>query len=111
MHNTMKQVLIILFLILSASFNKIIAQAFVLDDTYGIAGAISTYTDCGNSFLLSNNKLLVASGLTADFGIPSPTLGIKKYNDDGSMDTSFGNNGTGLFTPANINDRFNVFGL
>ena len=107
----MKQVLIILFLILSASFNKIIAQVFVLDDTYGIAGVISTYTDCGNSFLLSNNKLLVASGLAADFGIPSPTLGIKKYNDDGSIDTSFGDNGTGLFTPTNINDRFNVFGI
>ena len=107
----MKQALIILFLILSTSFNKIIAQAFVLDDTYGIAGVISTYTDCGNSFLLNNNKLLVASGLTADFGIPSPTLGIKKYNDDGSMDTSFGDNGTGLFTPTNINDRFNVFGI
>ena len=108
----MKQVLIFLFLILLfMPLSKTKAQAFVLDSTYGASGAISTYTDCGNSFLLSNNKLLVASGLTANFGIPSPTLGIKKYNDDGSIDSAFGNNGTRLFTPSNINDRFNVFGI
>lgn len=101
----------LLLILFAAPFNKINAQTFVLDSTYGAAGAISTYTDCGNSFLLSNNKLLVASGLTANFGIPSPTLGIKKYNDDGSIDSAFGNNGTGLFTPSNMNDRFNIFGI
>ena len=87
------------------------AQTFVLDNSYGTMGATTTFTDCNSSFLLNDNKLLVASGLSANFGIPGPTIGIKKYMEDGGIDSTFGVNGTGLYTPTNINDRFNIFGI
>jgi uncharacterized delta-60 repeat protein len=101
---------IFLFCFLLSHYDSM-AQSFSLDTTYGISGKRFTYNDCNNSVLLPDNKLLVAAGLTATFGIPSPAIGIRKYNPNGGVDSTFGVAGIGLFTSPSVNDRYFLSGM
>jgi uncharacterized delta-60 repeat protein len=109
MKKTLRKKLWILSILLLLSYTNTNAQAFALDTLYGNSGKIFTYINCVSSTLLNNNKLIVASGLSANFGIRSPTFGIIKYNDTGSIDSTFGVAGKALYTPTNINDRFDFY--
>ncbi|WP_288980696.1 T9SS type A sorting domain-containing protein [uncultured Flavobacterium sp.] len=103
------------------------AQQLELDNSYAVSGINATglqsyniYTGDGEGisnspFFMEDKSILIPYSLnpyySAQFPNLAPTIGIKKYLENGSLDTTFGNNGTALFTANFHADRFNVYGV
>ena len=66
-----------------------------LDSTFGINGKVTTDLnesfDCGNSIAINDNNQIYMCGSTSRED--SINFALVKYNTDGSLDSSFGNNG------------------
>lgn len=91
----MKKLYSLLFLFL-ASITVATAQSGTLDPTFGTDGVVTTavhsnYNMAETTVVQADGKILVAG--TA--GTPSTyQMAVARYNEDGSLDTSFGNDGT-----------------
>lgn len=68
------------------------SAAGLIDNTFGINGIVLTdycTNDYGNSFAIQqDNKIVVAGG-----SIGCPTFVLSRYNENGTLDNSFGNSG------------------
>lgn len=116
----------LLFLCASVSFH-LCCQQLELDNSYATNGVNATglqsyniYTGDGEGisnapFFLPDNSILVPYSInpyySASFPNLAPTIGIKKYLENGALDTNFGTNGTALFTANFHADRFNVYAV
>ena len=88
-----------------------LSQPFNLDVTYGANGVNNTTVGLETSLKLSDNKILVPYELNPSYPYSSPAIGIRKFNVDGTLDTTFGTNGVGLYTPTSFADRFEIYGV
>lgn len=90
----MKQTYFLFLLLVSPML--VFAQSGTLDPTFGTDGILTTaispkYNNVATTLVQNNGKILVAG----DAGTPSTyQMTIVRYNEDGSLDTSFGNGGT-----------------
>lgn len=84
---------------------------FGLDPDYGAAGINNINVGCDATYKLGDDKMLVAYKLSPLYGFSLPAIGIRKFNTDGTLDTTFGTNGIGLYTPTNMNDRFDIYAM
>ena len=91
-------------LILLASPMLIFAQTGTLDPTFGTDGVVTTavhpnYNMAETTVVQSDGKILVAGSA----GTPSTyQMAVARYNEDGSLDTSFGNDGTLRFPVGSV---------
>lgn len=99
----------------------------LLDPTYGNGGIVDTGLPSGNayssgisgvsnaSYFYQDRSVLIPYSLNPNFSIQfpnlAPTIGVKKYLENGSLDPSFGTNGTALFTSNNHAERFDISGI
>lgn len=65
-------------------------QNGTMDNSFGNNG-ISTLTSGGSFEILDNGKFIIAGGFSDGFNV---YFSISRYNSNGLIDTSFGNNGT-----------------
>ena len=85
---------LILFL---SSAETTLASDGDLDTTFGIGNSgvvtttISAGRDSANAIAIDANGKILVVGTTGDW--PSGSFGLVRYNDDGSLDSSFGSNG------------------
>jgi uncharacterized delta-60 repeat protein len=107
--------------------NCIYSQQLNLDTSYANQGINDTgllttniYTNdydgiSNTSFLMPDNSMLVPYSINPYYSTTSPdidhTIGIKKYLENGSLDTSFGTSGTAFFDANTKYDRFQVNGI
>lgn len=98
-----------------------------LDTSYANQGvnvtglqSYDTYTGGGlgisnSPFFMSDNSILVPYTMSpyysTQFTNLAPTIGIKKYLENGTLDNNFGTNGTALVTSNFHRDRFEVYGV
>ena len=98
----MKQTYFLLMLLVSPML--IFAQAGTIDPTFGTDGVVTTaihpnYNMAESTVVQSDGKILVAGSA----GTPSTyQMAVARYNEDGSLDTSFGNNGTLRFPVGSV---------
>ncbi|MCZ8168308.1 T9SS type A sorting domain-containing protein [Flavobacterium sp.] len=116
----------IIFLVV-VCYSSFTFSQLVLDPTYGNAGVNDTGLPSGNvygsgisgvsnaHYFYADNKVLIPYSLNPNFSIQSPnlapTIGVRKYLENGSLDASFGTNGIALFTSNNHAERFDVSGI
>lgn len=77
------------------------SQNLVLDPTFGTNGKVTTVIAVDNdthlkSLAIQSNGKIIACGRNADYQINS--LMLLRYNEDGSLDNTFGTNGIALST-------------
>ncbi len=97
------------------------SQQLVLDASYANGGINQTGLFSDNIFsndtdgiadhpyFMADNSILVPYSLNPQLvNTPLPTIGIKKYLENGSLDTTFGTNGTALFIASDYHYRFAV---
>ncbi|MCF6171792.1 MAG: T9SS type A sorting domain-containing protein [Bacteroidales bacterium] len=98
---------LVLFITLAVCANVFYGQYSTLDLTFGGDGKVTTmindgYSQCSNIFPLADGKIMVAgigyNGTDNDFL-------LIKYNEDGSVDDSFGSNGYVLTAVGDNNDE------
>lgn len=75
-----------------------------LDTTFNGTGLGGFSKDVGAAIvnsvtILSDNKILCAGSFNRYNGVPCPQ-GLVRLNEDGTLDTTFNNGGSGLFTPS-----------
>jgi uncharacterized delta-60 repeat protein len=108
-------------------FSSLTTAQLVLDPTYGNGGVNDTGLPSGNiyssgingvsnaHYFYADNKVLIPYSLNPNFSpqFPNlaPTIGVRKYLENGSLDTTFGTNGIALFTSNNHAERFDVSGI
>ncbi|MEN9335018.1 MAG: hypothetical protein RLZZ500_5 [Bacteroidota bacterium] len=108
-------------------FSPFAMAQLVLDPTYGNGGVNDTGLASGNayssgisgvsnaSYFYPDKSVLIPYSLNPNFSIQfpnlAPTIGVKKYLENGSLDASFGTNGTALFTSNNHAERFDISGI
>ena len=67
------------------------------------------------SYLMTDKSMLIPFSLNPNYSMDhpnlAPTIGIKKFLENGSLDPSFGTNGIALFTSNFHADRFEVNGI
>lgn len=90
----------------SASFGQ-----FAPDPTYGTDGVSSISVDTSTSFFLPDNKVLIAYSIPMSYPYSSPAFGIRRFNSDGTLDTSFATNGIATYTSLSYSDRFDVYSV
>jgi uncharacterized delta-60 repeat protein len=115
----------LLFFLLSSTC---IYSQLALDISYANAGINDTGLQSYNTYsgsdgvgisnapyFLPDNTILIPYAInpfySAQFPNLAPTIGIKKYLENGNLDTSFGTNGTALFTANFHADRFDISGI
>jgi uncharacterized delta-60 repeat protein len=87
-----------------------------LDTSFGDGGKVSTDfnggNDVGNSLVIQKDgKVVVAGTASKDATNQASDFALARYNSDGSLDTSFGNNGK-IITDANTgSEQFNQIKL
>lgn len=68
-----------------------------LDDSFGTGGKVTTNiagdTDFSYAAALQSNGKIVLTGRVGESGGSNPDIGVARYNADGSLDTSFGDDG------------------
>jgi uncharacterized delta-60 repeat protein len=80
------------------------AQSGTLDPTFGSDGVVTTAVDpnynvAESTIVQADGKILVAG----DAGTPSTyQMAVARYNEDGSLDSSFGNDGTLRFPVGSV---------
>ncbi|TDP58603.1 T9SS type A sorting domain-containing protein [Flavobacterium dankookense] len=98
-----------------------------LDTTYANEGinntglqSYNTYTGGGlgisnSPFFMADNSILVPYTLNPYYSTQSvnlaPTIGIRKYLENGTLDSTFGTDGTALIQSNFYRDRFEVYGV
>lgn len=82
---------------------------FALDPSYANAGVNNAGVDVSTSMFLPGNKVLVAYPIAMSYPFSSPAFGLRRYNPDGTLDTSFATNGIATYIAANYRDRFDVY--
>ncbi|MGB3344062.1 MAG: T9SS type A sorting domain-containing protein [Aequorivita sp.] len=98
----MKQTYFLLMLLVSPIL--IFAQAGTLDPTFGTNGVVTTavhpnYNVAETTVVQTDGKILVAGNA----GTPSTyQMAVARYNEDGSLDTSFGGEGTLRFPVGSV---------
>ncbi len=86
----------------------------VLDAEYGTGGITNTGVSSLTSLLLNDNKVLVPYSISMSYPFSSPAFGLRRFNTDGTLDTTFGTNGIATFTSTRFNgfkDRFEIYNL
>ena len=72
-------------------------SAGTLDAGFGLDGGVSTdvagRTDLGNAAALQPDGKILLAGRVANSGGDDPDIGLVRYHPDGSLDTTFGNDG------------------
>jgi uncharacterized delta-60 repeat protein len=75
-----------------------LTSAGVLDATFGAAGKVTTNiagrTDMAFAAALQSDDRIVLGGRVADSGGDHTDFGLLRYTSDGTLDATFGNNGT-----------------
>lgn len=101
------------FLLLTSLFSIAFlnAQQLQLDTTYGVNGINNTNLDLTVNYKYPDNKIVVVTKPNASYPSLMPTIKVNKYNEDGSIDTSFGTNGVANYTATNNRDRFDMYGI
>jgi uncharacterized delta-60 repeat protein len=97
----MKFKLLLLLLVFAKGFS----QNVILDNTFGVNGKVTTAMGVLSrikSMEIQPDGKIIACGITSVNGIFK--LALIKYNSDGSLDTSFGTNGTVI--NSQFNDSF-----
>jgi uncharacterized delta-60 repeat protein len=85
-----------------------------LDQSFGNGGSVSTdfqpgWADLAFGVALAPGGKIVAAGWGLPQGAGSPgVIDLARYNPDGSLDTSFGQDGTVVSRPAEDNGAFSV---
>ncbi|MCP4370731.1 MAG: hypothetical protein GY797_21850, partial [Deltaproteobacteria bacterium] len=79
-----------------------------LDTTFGSTGIITTRISSNNDEIAAitmqpNNKIVVVGG--SNLGLTTGNFAIARYNPDGSLDTTFGNNGIITTTITDKKDK------
>lgn len=98
----MKQTYFLLLLLVSPIL--IFAQAGTLDPTFGTNGFVTTavhpnYNMAESTIVQADGKILVAGSA----GTPSSyQMAVARYNEDGTLDTSFGTDGTLRFPVGSV---------
>ncbi|MCZ8089959.1 T9SS type A sorting domain-containing protein [Flavobacterium sp.] len=103
------------------------SQQLSLDTTYANEGinntglqSYDTYTGSGlgisnSPFFMADNSILVPYTLNPYYSTQSvnlaPTIGIRKYLENGTLDSTFGTDGTALIQSNFYRDRFEVYGV
>ena len=71
--------------------------AGALDPSFGTGGKVTTNiagrTDLAHAAVLQPDGKIILAGRVADGGGDDPDVGLVRYNPDGTLDTSFGDNG------------------
>ncbi len=92
-----------------ASYTQVINFGGLLDKTYGSLGIttknISGFADGARAMAIQSDGKIVVVGVTningtvvAPLATPTGVFATMRYNTDGTLDTSFGANGTGIVT-------------
>jgi len=85
----------------------------VLDPSFGKSGLVTTdfnnFSDVANSMAIQDDKIVVA-GYTSDFFSSTSDFALARYTANGTLDSSFGENGK-LTTDFNTNSRANAVAL
>jgi uncharacterized delta-60 repeat protein len=80
-----------------------------LDTSFGAGGKVTTNvagrTDLAYAAALQADGKIVLAGRVADDGGDPPDLGLVRYNDDGSLDTDFGESGSVRLATPNTWDE------
>src|SRR5438874_2046951 len=85
------------------------------DPTFGVDGhiedAISDNAVIDHALLLSNDKILLAGGLEGESGLDPVQYLLSRHNADGTLDTSFGDNGsvTGFFPDEDQSEIVHIY--
>lgn len=90
-------------------FNINSFSQFAPDPTYGTAGVHIINVDTSTSLFLPDNKVMIAYPIAMSYPYSSPAFGVRKFNSDGTLDTSFATNGIATYTAASYKDRFDVY--
>src|SRR5882672_4139332 len=100
----------------SASFERLEERRFLsvggLDPSFGIGGKVTTDFSGGNDqgrqvVAGADGKIVVIGNTNGPAGSGFQNFGLARYNDDGSLDASFGNGGKVI---TDFNSSFD-FGL
>lgn len=98
----MNKLFTLVFLLVATTFSQ--AQSGTLDPTFGTDGVVTTaihpnYNMAETTVVQADGKILVAGSA----GTPSTyQMAVVRYNQDGSLDTSFGNDGTLRFLVGSL---------
>src|SRR3989440_5388553 len=99
-----------------ATFERLEERRFLsvggLDGSFGVGGKVITDFSGGNDLgrqvmVAANGKIVVIGNTTGPSGSGFQNFGLARYNDDGSLDASFGNGGKVI---TDFNNSFD-FGL
>jgi uncharacterized delta-60 repeat protein len=96
--------LFIVLIVFSFSTYTFAQSAGTLDNTFGTDGivitSIDTINDKGNSLAIQSDGKIILGGSTQD-SYPASDFALVRYNNDGSLDTTFGNGGKVITTIEN----------
>lgn len=90
-------------------------QTVFPDFTFGINGAVSNFINGGDAtddqafaVAIQASGKIIAAGKSYDSSVPDYEIALTRYNSDGSVDNTFGSDGTArsfIFGSANIDDE------
>ena len=87
---------------LLASYTQAINTAGLLDNTFGNLGIatknISGFADGARAMAIQSDGKIIVVGVTNINAGPTGVFATMRYNVNGTLDTSFGPNGTGIVT-------------
>src|ERR1700760_3819892 len=102
----MKKTLLLLTLFLAMFVSSAFAQPGALDNTFGNGGSVTTSIGVGGNQIwgmgLQTDHKIVAGGFT--YNGKNMDFAMARYNENGQLDNTFGNNGKVMTAVGDSND-------